>query len=717
MGRTDAPDSWCFEGIASAFMDNVAESKMKRQVEGRSLGWSLLVVLALSSGAALAADPVQTLGRADVFNRTNVLETDFDQLQATVLNITGTALKACQITAVDGLVCLESNGSIGKWADPESATGPGTVLVSCADPALGLDTKKPEPCSAMTVDQSRVISIAGRIGNFYSLIKLAEKPCSSNAWTAIPNRNYCFRSWVSGRPQITDISAADGQSGLANPLGPGTLGIEGTDLLFYDDEPNVAPIVVVPGKVWNLTSQETVQSAALMPLKVGSDPPTFVTYYVVSTSKGRVLAARAGAAPAAASFEVYKKSACTATTAPQYTVRVNSNVDRVYLTDRNCHQVLALERVASPDSRPFMLAVNATIDTGTAIDSATVAPGIVVDLTLCAGEVGCTVLKDSAGNPAFRMNQVHLAPGSADKVTLFQVKDVDDCRFTWTAACQAALDTPYHGQPLIVGTGSAQYLNISPLLPLDVKLIYEPAGLPPMFLSPRYRALPPNFTLDMLIGKGEAGLRFDRPFLADFEDSLGGYQCNYESSPPVTIEDYRKFGVVATISEQYVTVGGPNGLAHVEMLTNSGCGGKTITSGRWSAYLYNLEVTPTDDRVLLSLLGSLSNDWEATRAQLVCQAFDVPSGPAPLGTTCSSLKAAWALMDKNLDKCIQDLTLNSNNAANCNSFETQMRSFIPLVEAQVASGPDPANRVSELKVRERAINDLYFRRVKPSYLQ
>ena len=72
-------------------------------------------------------------------------------------------------------------------------------------------------------------------------------------------------------------------------------------------------------------------------------------------------------------------------------------------------------------------------------------------------------------------------------------------------------------------------------------------------------------------------------------------------------------------------------------------------------------------------------------------------------------------MDSKLEKCVQDLTTNSNTAANCNSFEIQFGSLQTTV-GKLTSTTDPANRVAELQVRLSVMEDLYYRRVKPSYL-
>jgi hypothetical protein len=111
----------------------------------------------------------------------------------------------------------------------------------------------------------------------------------------------------------------------------------------------------------------------------------------------------------------------------------------------------------------------------------------------------------------------------------------------------------------------------------------------------------------------------------------------------------------------------------------------------------------------------LSDDWEETRDRLACAAVDGPS--PPLGqAVCNDLHDRWGIMDRALERCVQDLTVQSNNGANCQSFETQLASLQSSADA-LSSTTDPANRVAELQVRLSVMEDLYFRRVKPSYLQ
>jgi len=689
-----------------------------------------------AAGALIAASGVfaqssQTLDRTAVFNRTKVLDTHFNDAARlddfSVLGITATGLTHCQLAIDNALYCLDGL-VIRNWLDPESATGAGTPIASCTDTKLGLDTNKPaDTCPAMTVDQTGAVWLMGKKGNSYTLIKLT--PNAACDGTPLAPGGYCFKfGATSGR--VADITPIDGEASTLFPLGRGTLGVQaGADLVFFAAAGT--PVrVLVTGRTWNLASQETVQAATLLQLKSGTGAVR--NFAVVSTSSGRALAVEisttppAGTVPPAtlvvsAPFAVFNAVAarpasmptpCNNTLAPQFAIRAGKS-QHIYLTDRACHLAHALKVTAPPsgDPRPFVLAVDGdlTFDLTSTYppDGVTVAPGIVVNLAECAGE--CTALSNGAGEAALKLSGVSLV-GAADKATLFLLEDLVDCRWVPNppAVC-AGTSLPAGADP------TEQYLNITPQLPSEIRVLFP--SLPPLLLSPRYRALPPGFTFDAFFFKPEQGLKFNGKFAAEyFVENLTPNFHACENSNAQTIEDHRKFGVVTTISETWLTVGAPGGgLGNVAMLLNTGCGSTTtLKPGRLSLFPFNLEPTPRDgDRVLINLLTSLSDDWEATRDQLACSTRD---GARPLSTTvCNSLRSAWANMDSKLEKCVQDLTTNSNTAANCNSFQIQFGSLQTTV-GKLTSTTDPANRVAELQVRLSVMEDLYYRRVKPSYL-
>ena len=106
----------------------------------------------------------------------------------------------------------------------------------------------------------------------------------------------------------------------------------------------------------------------------------------------------------------------------------------MYLTDRTFCQAVALESAAAT-GKPFALrnvqeepGTDLTFSTTAAYppDANTIAPGIVVNLSTCG--TNCVLLSDKDGTPAASLSNVKLA-GSKSGMTLFQVKDIPDCRW------------------------------------------------------------------------------------------------------------------------------------------------------------------------------------------------------------------------------------------------------------------------------------------------
>ena len=128
-----------------------------------------LTAIALFAGAAASAESVQTiqtLDRVDVYNKSKVLEMEFDDpgrtFDFTALGIApaagSTGFSACQVTASQALYCIDGKDVV-VWPKPATATGSGTKLFSCADAALGFDG---QPCTGLTVDDAGTIWVAGR---------------------------------------------------------------------------------------------------------------------------------------------------------------------------------------------------------------------------------------------------------------------------------------------------------------------------------------------------------------------------------------------------------------------------------------------------------------------------------------------------------------------------------------------------------------------------
>ena len=238
----------------------------------------------------------------------------------------------------------------------------------------------------------------------------------------------------------------------------------------------------------------------------------------------------------------------------------------------------------------------------------------------------CALLSDPNGAPAATLSGVSLV-GNATDMVLFQVKNIPDCRWInpKPAAASAAgvivnpLDPP-----------SAQFLNVTPLLPNDIKLLYDssgvpPAGLPPMLISPQYRGQQQNgYIFEAFFGVPEAGLQFNQVFGGEFDIAkLAGTSLGCVTDPAEALKPNRKFDVVTTVSESYITAGGPGSITdtsnpnrHVDTIVTADAA-RPGSSGA-VARPYNLEITPnTTPWRRLEAVDDLT-----MRAELACKQVD-----------------------------------------------------------------------------------------------
>jgi len=689
-------------------------------------------------GQALAQNTtVQTLDRTNVFNKTTVLETEFGDpartVDFTVLGITAvTGFSACQITATRGLFCLDGT-AVRNWPDPDSATGNGALLFSCTDTTLGFN-----PCSAMTVDQAGAVWLAGKKGNSYNLVKVFKKSGAncSPATALVQSPTYCAQTSVTGRPEINDVVSLDGDAAAASNLGAGTLAIETANtLVFYANVANVAPKILGTKQSLGLSGNEKLASATYLQIKIAN---VMRNFGLVSTSTGRIIATDTAAATLS-SFVVFNAptertgsttpaTQCT-TVEQRYAIRASTKSGRVYLTDRDFCQALSLEPAAAT-GQPFKL-VN-TQEDGQDLtfqtasyppDGPTVAPGIVIDLSTCA--VNCALLSDANGAPAATLSGVSLV-GNATDMVLFQIKNITDCRWIdpKPAVCVPGVIVNPSDPP------NAQYLNITPMLPNDIKLLFDssgvpPGGLPAILISPQYRGQGQNgFIFEAFFGVPQTGLQFNQVFNGEFDiTKLAGASLGCVTDPAEALKPNRKFDVVTTVSERYITAGGPGSITnssnpnrYVDTITNTGCGTTKIASGRWSFYPYNLEVAPNTDAVFAKLLVKLYDDLETTRAELACKQVDTTGAPPLAASTCNTLRSQWLNGKDKLDKCIGASTQpkQSSGSQNCSAFDSQLTSYLGTIRAATASGPDPANRVNEVEARTVVVFSVFKDRFLPS---
>ena len=126
-----------------------------------------------------------------------------------------------------------------------------------------------------------------------------------------------------------------------------------TTALFFPDSNTPLPVVIATGsQQWTLAAGEELQSVTLQQLPIAGVTRNFA---LATTNQGRILAVDTlGNSPAFQVFDIVdkRKPVPPAVTAPQcnldpqrYGLRASNKSGRVYLTDRNYCQAVALESV------------------------------------------------------------------------------------------------------------------------------------------------------------------------------------------------------------------------------------------------------------------------------------------------------------------------------------------------------------------------------------
>lgn len=794
----------------------------------RNLFRALLPACMVLAGGAASAQGVQVLDSVDVFGRdsstsnANVREMGFrdplPRIDSQALNVAGTAIFACQRAANQGLYCLDGN-FVRYWpntrAVPYGTNVPDIELLDCRDPALKLDARRANPCTSMTIDLEGNIWLAGRKANSHSVIKVVQESklntsgveCSAASgagpWykltlplqdapnPAQPVSSYCAREIAPGRPILVDTGMIDGELSYGFTGVPSVLGLEErkTVMLFPDQMNGTSlylgtpfpPIEFASGKSgWNLIGNEQILSVAL--LQYG-DPKQ--NYVLVTTTGGRVMAKKAatgddGVATGVGiglAFPVFQldPAQCTGTGEQTYEIRVSSQSERVYVSDKFCRRVVALKWITDPapaaafptyckpvdpaKRNDFCLVnatemnpdtgqqANVTLSTGTTSpDGISVAPGIGLDLRDCGfnpdgSPKSCPWVADGTDENGFNAAEasgVRIESNGKSKMTVFQVRGMPDCRY-WT-------DGPGCSSELVVG----DRLNITPLLPEEIRSQFplcgssEPAPpcLPNLWISEKYRGQEKIIngasrrTIDLFFAIPEPGVQFRDTFRMslDVGDLTDGVKNGCGGS--TTSQPDLNWNVVVTGSEKYKVIDGtdsgtgstsdPTGLSFVETLVNDGCSNPDgVTSKRFSYYAYNLEVVPDGDAVYRDMVRSLFNDILATQRKTACVVYDpytVPPPPpetqkAPFGTTtCANLESKWYGADDKLVKCLSGTTYPRQSEAvnNCNAFLSQLNQYESALNASPRIGQDPANRIGELKARVKVLRYVFQQHFVPS---
>lgn len=548
----------------------------------RGLILALVMLAGLPMGGA-RADVAQTLDSVDAVSTQRVLEMRFgDQprpgptepgyegVDAAYLTQPAESFLACQRAANRDLYCLLNSytGSDGKVTQPvrrwsDSGPGEGQDLFSCTDPSLGLDRRRANPCTSLTVDLAGNIWLGGRNGSSHSVLKVVEVgqggSCSAaplpsgNKFMRIGLSNFCFRPYASGRPVLVDMTSIDGRIGQGFQIQPGNYG--GPGLLLLEDrktavfladpiDPDTGvmldplpPVEIASGKSgWGLDGNEAVQSLTLLQLDCvapgcGEDK---LNYVLVTTATGKVKAKPTD--PLGPAVPVYQSplpsSSCSASPSPQYWVRVSPQSGAVYLSDRNCAVVRQLDVTASPltltEAHSPLSTSPAATSTSGSLSTISVSPGIGFNLNECYS--GLCILSpngnDTRNDVGAYITNVDIDPAGQSGLAVFRITGIPDCRYP---PHRVAAGPGYPGNPTGVcatlsdhgiraGDDGKEYLNVAGLLPLEVRSLFNESTDPTLaeldasglLIGPQYRARPSadpakNNTFEAFFGRTEDG--------------------------------------------------------------------------------------------------------------------------------------------------------------------------------------------------------------------
>lgn len=743
------------------------------------------VVACVLAAAGASAEVVQTLERVDVYNSKNVLEMQFGNAARVfdfeVLSVKpGSSFKACQVSATQGLYCLDSK-DVRFWSRAQQTSGTpntGTRLFSCTNATLGFDTASADVCTGMTVDQTGAIWITGkRAGNAdYALVRVTRRTAATcpSGTTQLVSAAYCAKQFATTSYLLTDLSSIDGDVGAdfvgPNVSGPGILAIGAapaqtlpgappgakvrkTTLYFPSTTPAEPAVLATGNAQWKLSGTEQLQSTTMLQTGAGDELQSFV---LATTTTGRIMAVEAtGSAEAFQVFNIVGErvgTSCGATLAPIYGLRSGGRGPHLYLTDRSYCQALSLDWEPTV-GQPFRL-VNTqedgqdlTFSTTAAYPplSPTLAPGQYVNFAACATAEPCIIVRAPDGSRAASLSDVRLiGPGTG--MNLFQIEGIPDCRWA-PGLCKDEVDPAQQGQLVVdaagafvslddsrLGTAAANqfFLNVTPMLPVQITGMFDgsgaaPRGLPRMLISPQYRAQQQHdFRFGALFGITDPGVTFADTFNFEFDvlklagEHLG---CGTDTS----IQPNLDWDVVTTVSEKFVTAGGPglvvdtaNPNRYVDTILNTGCYNPTQGSGtRWSMYSYNLEIAPAGPDVLGALVAKLYDDLDETRSQLACKVLDgqvAGSGPPMKLTDCQALASLWTTGKTHLDQCLADAVAprSSDLEADCATFAADLQAYYDYADGVVPAASDPANRIGELMTRSKVLKYLLNTRFLPS---
>ncbi|MDP9198394.1 MAG: hypothetical protein M3O07_04165 [Pseudomonadota bacterium] len=411
------------------------------------------------------------------------------------------------------------------------------------------------------------------------------------------------------------------------------------------------------------------------------------------------------------------------------------------VTDPFPEAVSELEFGAAAGGTPFGGAGNSNSDYS--IGSIAIDTQIIVELQNCGGPQGCPITN------GFSFNSMNASNSSGSTQAVVIPVTLPDCRYIpRTCLDQLGLDgaTPATEDAaraalidldviLSLDSGpnklhpAAQLLNVTPLLPAEVTSLFEPTGLPRLYIGSRWKAQSVNLHwFDAYFFKTDSGLQFTNVFegLIDVSELTGDELGCFPD-----LNDLLAWDVITTASELAKSVSG----RYIDTILNTGCINPTKVSGtRLSLYSINLEmakdtygptitskkpkVTENNDAVFARLVASLWKDLGDIRANYACkQADPVPSGgQAPLAPAlCKTLASLWSQTDRKVVACV-DATFNPITGYAYGICQ-QARDYVDGFKAALpatTSRPDPYNRLGELHGRVAAFKHVWDDRFLPS---
>lgn len=711
----------------------------------RSKSISIILSAAFLFGSAAAhaqATSTQLLDRVFVFAQDAILEMPSTSDAVTTIYDQSAELDlvTCKLTALGGLYCLDGM-ELRHWSTP----GTSEMVLDCGDDnlPLGLDTKKNNACTGMTVDFDGTIWLAGKSkGKSHILIKLMPVPAgTANCPDATPgttllsnpplSNDLCAYEVATGRPLLVDLATISGTA-AANFALPGhdapvnaILGLEErkTAVAFL---PDGEVVEIASGKSdWGLAGNEQLQGLTLW--QVGDEPRNLI---LVTTSAGRILAWDTAATGPAQELHVIQAPDSPpadfdcADSDSFYGIRASDRTGTVFVTDRQNCRMLAFEADATTDAFTYLGSMYTAIDGAyEAPMGVTVAAGSNVNLANCSGECAVIPGDDPAGPAKVSMSSVTLADGSATGLTLFRIVGIPDCRYV----PQTCVDTLFPGatgnpvdilidNDVIVALDSsnaynvwAQRLNMTPLLPAEVTDLF-PGGLPALLL-PRYMRgqAQQGFFFEALFGVPQKGVVFRDTFDSEyFVELLAGRELGCQDTHGELAWD-----MTATVSERFASPSDASttDALHLARTTNSGCGSSRTRDGQWSIKPYNLEPTPctfnpvandvwqshcdypvvgdADDAVYAKMLLLFADEYQRTVTQFVCPdapgeelLADDPNNPGDLEDPCGAVRGQVDNLIDKLHKC-WDATMQpkqSSGDQNCQAFDSQLGNLQATLE-------------------------------------